>query len=496
MKMNTERRALDKIFKRRDRYEIPEWQRDEVWPEEKKALLIDSVLRGWKLPKFYFSKTSESPEEFEVVDGQQRLAAIFEFYEGKITMPPRTADEFGGATYQELNDDVVDQFDDYEIEIDVITDASEKDLREFFQRLQGGLQLTSSEKLNAVHSKLTDFVRNLAKHAFFREKVAAGNARKAHFDIVSKVAAIQIDGIDTGLRYEDLRATFEANSNFSPTSNVGRRLKATLEFLNRVYKDRDSSLRNRSTIQSFITLAAKFVEAGNHEGNERLVYRFFDHFSRELARQVELGQSATDQDYLEFQRTLSANVRAGAKIRHQILIRKLLAYDPALAVALGPSAIAESGLTAEITRLADAISTQVADLNERYSAAKGEDLFKATNKTTRALKKVGKRLEAFDGYKDFVEDLYYLLWEGCGQRLTGHVPHSFDDVNSLRTGLRHDVDHGRPADVAKKRRKLAEAFKKYSGETSPQGLAPELFAVVQANLLRAIDADMRELSWA
>ena len=30
MKMGSEKRALDKIYKRRDRYEIPEWQRAEV----------------------------------------------------------------------------------------------------------------------------------------------------------------------------------------------------------------------------------------------------------------------------------------------------------------------------------------------------------------------------------------------------------------------------------------------------------------------------------
>jgi len=136
MKMTTEKRALDKIFKRRDRYEIPEWQRDEVWPEERKQLLIDSVLRGWKLPKFYFAKTAESPEEYEVVDGQQCLSAIVEFYEGKLPLPSQAKDEYGGTTYQALRDDVVDAFDDYEIEFDLITDASEKDLREFFQRLQ------------------------------------------------------------------------------------------------------------------------------------------------------------------------------------------------------------------------------------------------------------------------------------------------------------------------------------------------------------------------
>src|SRR5947209_7048188 len=161
--MLSERRALDKIFKRRDRYEIPEWQRDEVWPEEKKQLLIDSVLRGWKLPKFYLNRTSETPEEFEVVDGQQRLMAIFEFFEGSLSLSAESARTFGGARYPDLPDDTVDRFDDYEIEYDVITDATEKELKEFFQRLQGGLQLTASEKLNSVHRNPTEFVRSLAK---------------------------------------------------------------------------------------------------------------------------------------------------------------------------------------------------------------------------------------------------------------------------------------------------------------------------------------------
>src|SRR5207248_1130646 len=59
MKMLSEKRAIDKIFRRRDRYDIPDWQRQEVWNREKKQRLIDSILRGWKLPKFYFIEESE-----------------------------------------------------------------------------------------------------------------------------------------------------------------------------------------------------------------------------------------------------------------------------------------------------------------------------------------------------------------------------------------------------------------------------------------------------
>jgi hypothetical protein len=231
MRMDSKRRALDKIFKRRDRYEIPEWQRDQVWSDEKGQLLIDTILRGWNLPKFYLSKVSDSPEQFEVVDGQQRLTAIFAFFTNDLRLPDEAAKRFGGATYKDLPDALVDAFDDYEIQYDKITDATEQELREFFQRLQEGLQLTTGEKLNSVRSNLTNFARSLSRHSFFRTKVWSRDTRMAWFDIASKTAAIKVDGIDTGLRYDDLRSTFEAQANFSPSSNVARSLRETFDYL-------------------------------------------------------------------------------------------------------------------------------------------------------------------------------------------------------------------------------------------------------------------------
>jgi hypothetical protein len=58
---------------------MPDFQREEVWTETKKRLLIDSILRGWHLPKFYFRKVDDGA--FECVDGQQRLTAIWEFFD-------------------------------------------------------------------------------------------------------------------------------------------------------------------------------------------------------------------------------------------------------------------------------------------------------------------------------------------------------------------------------------------------------------------------------
>jgi uncharacterized protein with ParB-like and HNH nuclease domain len=90
MKMNSRKRAIDKIYKRRDRFEIPDWQRQEVWGPSKKQSLIDTILRGWKLPKFYFLRVSDTPESFEVVDGQQRLVTIWEFFEDELPLSEKT----------------------------------------------------------------------------------------------------------------------------------------------------------------------------------------------------------------------------------------------------------------------------------------------------------------------------------------------------------------------------------------------------------------------
>ena len=115
----------------------------------------------------------------------------------------------------------MDAFDDYEMEFDEIEDATEEDVKKCFQRLQEGLPLTSAEKLNSVQSKLRDFLVKQTKHPFFK-KTSASDRRYDHFDILAKVAAIEIDGIEVGLRYDELRAVFESQSQFSAISNVAK----------------------------------------------------------------------------------------------------------------------------------------------------------------------------------------------------------------------------------------------------------------------------------
>ncbi len=489
MKMTSERRAIDKVFRRRNRYDIPDWQREKVWDRGKKQRLIDSILRGWKLPKFYFVKASE--DDYLVEDGQQRLTAIFEFFSNELALSADSAKQLGGRLYRDLPRKVSDSFDDFEIDYDVIEGATDEELKEFFQRLQAGMPLTSSEKLNAVHSKLRDYCRSVSKHPFFRHTVAIPNTRYAHFDIMAKVTTIEIEGLDAGLRFDDIREVFLSQSTFAATSAVAKRIKASLDLLNKAFKNKGSSLRTRTIVQSLITLTCRLVATGRSNGHETQLRRFFESFMAELAEQVEMGQSATDSDYVTFQRSVNANVKGGARTRQEIMLRKLFRIAPNLAEIFDPSVIAESGVSGRIAVLGDSIVQLVDQINGKHAAKTGEDLFKATNKTAQAFLRIRKPTKDVKAYEALIDDLYFLFRESVGTRLGGTWPPSFSHINDLRTDLRHDVDHGDAAKVRAKRRKAGATFKLYAGGGTPDTIEPVKFPLIQSNLLGAIEGDLQ-----
>ncbi len=214
---------------------------------------------------------------------------------------------------------------------------------------------------------------------------------------------------------------------------------------------------------------------------------------KELAHQVELGQSATDTDYLTFQQSINANVRGGSQTRQEILLRKLFTIAPELANVFDPSVISETGIAGRIGNVADSIATLVTQLNSRHSATSGNDLFKPTNKTVSALQKMRKPVTTLDGYKTLLDDLYFLFWEGPGDRLAENRPKSFADVNDLRTDLRHDVDHGKSGKVRAKRLKINATFTRYAGSGTPETIDPAKLPLVQSNILGAIEGDLRAL---
>ncbi|WP_416517355.1 DUF262 domain-containing protein [Bifidobacterium asteroides] len=59
---------------------IPEYQRNYVWSQKQASLLIDSFLTGLPVPQLFFYLDSNN--QFQVIDGQQRLTSIIYYLEG------------------------------------------------------------------------------------------------------------------------------------------------------------------------------------------------------------------------------------------------------------------------------------------------------------------------------------------------------------------------------------------------------------------------------
>ena len=69
----------------------PEYQRGIVWNATQKKKLIDSVMRGYPLPRIYLHHVSKNvagmkSEGLEVIDGQQRINALSEFAQGAFKL--------------------------------------------------------------------------------------------------------------------------------------------------------------------------------------------------------------------------------------------------------------------------------------------------------------------------------------------------------------------------------------------------------------------------
>src|SRR3954463_14374943 len=66
----------------------PDYQRPPAWSRKQKQLLLDTILREYDIPKMYWRAVKRSDGvEYEVVDGQQRLCAIWQFRNGGFPLP-------------------------------------------------------------------------------------------------------------------------------------------------------------------------------------------------------------------------------------------------------------------------------------------------------------------------------------------------------------------------------------------------------------------------
>lgn len=200
----------------------PPYQRKTVWSTKKKQNLLDSLFRRYYVPKIVIREVRLSPDKTvrEIIDGQQRINAVQEFFEDNISLPKSLKDihkELPNKKFSQLTAEFrrfIDREITYSADIvknidDPRNPEHQKIATEIFWRLQQGESLNFMEIAHARLASLTrnwvvkygdditfdydkyiPIDKNVSKHNFFKV-IDRKNDRMQHLSLLTRLLMIE-----------------------------------------------------------------------------------------------------------------------------------------------------------------------------------------------------------------------------------------------------------------------------------------------------------------
>ena len=310
----------------------PDFQRPAVWSRAQKQLLIDTILNNYDIPKLYWRKVGSSPDRYEVVDGQQRLRAIWDFREGKFALT-KDADPIEGAAvaaskYDDLPDDLRIRFDTYPLDVVILHDTDEEEVREMFLRLQNGTTLKAQEKRNAMPGKMRDLVRQLAGHPFF---VNCGfkNTRYTFDHIAAQMSLIEISGGPCNVKDANLNKMYKEQDDFDAGGGQAKKIGRVLDYLLKAFPDKTPELE-RYNVVSLYTMVSHLLERYVVQDRDAELAKWFIEFEAYRRTEDAKPEDQCDAEIVSYHDRISHSTDAVDSItwRHEFWLRKLFEAVP------------------------------------------------------------------------------------------------------------------------------------------------------------------------
>ena len=140
-----------------------------VWPPAARSFLMETILLGYPMPKLSLFQNTDVKSRTtikEIVDGQQRSVAIYDFYRGQFAISRTSSIEsIAGRTYNELDETQQHGFLSYALSVDLFINATHEDIREVFRRMNSyTVPLNAEEKRHAhFQGEFKWFIYRLSK---------------------------------------------------------------------------------------------------------------------------------------------------------------------------------------------------------------------------------------------------------------------------------------------------------------------------------------------
>ncbi|HEU5402413.1 MAG TPA: DUF262 domain-containing protein [Terriglobales bacterium] len=225
----------------------PPYQRRSVWPQAYKQYFIDTVLHNYPAPAIFLFRSVSPTGEFKysVVDGKQRLTALFEFAEGQVVIS-RDADLPGlaGKRFSNLSADQKEQFWTYEFAVETLPTSREADLKNIFDRInRNTAKLTEQELRHAKFDGL--FIKAAEKWAdIMNETLPAGfpniqaqpRRQMKDVELIADLFLLIEQGLRAYSQSELDDAFAERDSQWDKEGQVTRRFQDIVSLLNEVVR--------------------------------------------------------------------------------------------------------------------------------------------------------------------------------------------------------------------------------------------------------------------
>lgn len=176
-------RSIYELYRRYNKGEIdlsPYYQRKPMWVRTRQSKLIESILLDIPIQVIYLAEEINNQNTYyEVVDGQQRLTAFFEFLDNKFKLEKLSIlKKLNGLYFNDLEPKFQRAIEDYFIAVYIIKKESEKEAKfDIFERINiGSTNLNAQEIRNCIYcrgenAEGLDLLRLLANDNHFAELV-------------------------------------------------------------------------------------------------------------------------------------------------------------------------------------------------------------------------------------------------------------------------------------------------------------------------------------
>jgi hypothetical protein len=304
--------TIMKIFYEKNTINLePEYQRlGNIWSESKKQLLIDSIINEYDIPKIYFHEIFPviNGKKYAVIDGRQRLEAIFDFIEGKYALSDtfeynRDKDiDLKQLSYEELSKKYPHMkinFDSFVLPIIIIQTEDLELIEDMFSRLNDGVLLNAAEKRNAFGGNAITNVKQMIKDTFFELKLKISNRRFQHFEIATRFLLVE-DRLLKQLPIDTSKGILDKFVKDNKKTNIDSLFKNStdvLKTMSNVFNDSDSLLKRQGDMVIYYLL---FKVALDNKQITTITRDKIESFQNEVALESGQDEDENNLDYITY----------------------------------------------------------------------------------------------------------------------------------------------------------------------------------------------------